>query len=209
MAAHFVTIASDDSKAIRHLTETLEICSPNHTLSRKVMSRFAPTDGVFVAVAPIWIDLSKLEQYRYGWMPPPSDETSVWPLDLLADLVAKFLGSTPNSIFVWEDPAAVWSNLSPELVWESKFVWFREEVYHIVIGSDATLPLIEATIREAEHFWSIGVCSSCSEPPKGAINDEQFFDELVANIKHVFMPAFDGNGYLIWSPKNSSAPAQR
>jgi hypothetical protein len=25
-------------------------------------------------------------------------------------------------------------------------------------------------------------------------------DEIVENTQHVFVPAFDGSGYLIWSP---------
>lgn len=60
--------------------------------------------------------------------------------------------------------------------------------------------MIEAAIV-ASHHWQTGVCSSCAKVPKDDILDELFLDEIVEDTEHIFIPAFDGSGYLIWSPE--------
>jgi hypothetical protein len=59
--------------------------------------------------------------------------------------------------------------------------------------------MIEAAVA-TRHQWQTNVCSACISVPEGDIPDEAFLDEIVQNTEHIFMPAFDGSGYIIWSP---------
>jgi hypothetical protein len=73
------------------------------------------------------------------------------------------------------------------------------EVYHIVTPAITDPDLVEAAVV-ASHHWQTGVCSACAAVPDGDIPDEAFLDGIVDNTRHIFIPAFDGSGYLIWDP---------
>ena len=75
-----------------------------------------------------------------------------------------------------------------------------EDVYHILMSADDNYDAIECAIRESTHHWGMGVCTlhegvQPTEPLSKAV-----IDEIVADTVHIFTPALDGEGYLIWSP---------
>lgn len=63
------------------------------------------------------------------------------------------------------------------------------------------LELIDSTVRYANHHWFTGICSLSNEFPQDEINSAAYFDEVVANTKHIFVPALDDEGYIVWSPE--------
>jgi hypothetical protein len=87
------------------------------------------------------------------------------------------------------------------LMRESRTVFYGDEVYHLLSSIDAgNLEFIATTVWEADNQWLTGVCSLAEQVPQHEIRSEEFFDEIISNLAHIFVSAFDGEGYLVWSP---------
>jgi hypothetical protein len=122
------------------------------------------------------------------------------PVAHLVAFVQDYLRSNESSIVVCEN----WA-------WERKHIALQpwppprlscygdHEVFHIVTPEMSDPEQVEAAVVD-RHYWQTGVCSACAHVPEGDIPDEAFLDEIVRNTKHIFIPAFDMGGYLIWSP---------
>ena len=118
----------------------------------------------------------------------------------LISFVDKYLLESNESVVLCENVFTMREHIE-KFPGESRHLLFKQEVYHILTREDAgNSESIECALREAEHHWMTGVCSSCTEIPRGDISSETFFDTIVANTTHIFTPALDGDGYLVWCP---------
>ncbi|MCC7084421.1 MAG: hypothetical protein IT427_05385 [Pirellulales bacterium] len=82
----------------------------------------------------------------------------------------------------------------------TRFAYYGDnEVYHIVTLDVSDPEKIEAAVA-ASHHWQTGICTSCNKVPDEDIPNEGWFDEVVRKTEHIFIPTFEGSGYLIWSP---------
>ena len=129
---------------------------------------------------------------------PPGDS----PRDLLVAFVVEYLQSAPDTVVVCENSATTRRTLE---IW----TWSRKprascygdnDVYFILDPSDLDLEMIDAALSDPLSHWGTAVCSSSKQIPEGDMPDDSFLDEIAENTKHILMPAFDDDGYLIWSP---------
>jgi len=201
----------DDAKAKKQILENVSIGAHEHTLTKKLLARFSEATGPIVAIAFDSLDLDKLADYSYAtydggkqWSEaarginiPMSD----CPIGGLVHFVQEFLRTSKDAVVLcenWADTRTDYlTNWRPR---ESHVLFFGEEVYHILTSANDTWEAIETAIRESTGQWATSVCSFVKDIPRGVISSESFFDAVVANTAHIFTPAFDGEGYLIWSP---------
>jgi len=205
----YYPLAADDPKAKMQVLENLQMGAHEHTLSKKLLQRFSEASGAMLLIAFETLDLDTDRPYKYagtycgGQLHPPNYELITW-MDTarwgLVTFVDKHLCKSKEAVVLCENVFAERKDV-PNYTKESRMLFFNEEVYHVVTYENAYMPdSIEQTIRESEHQWAVGVCSSCAEVPQGDVLSESFFDVIVANTTHIFTPALDGDGYLVWSP---------
>lgn len=203
----YFPLSPDDVKAKAYIIENLSIGAFEHTLTKKLLGRFASARGEMFAIAFESLDLNSEHLYKYAtygggkWV---IDEPIVWtdsPRWGLIAFVDQWLQQSSEAVVVCENFFATRESirLNPR---ESRIALYGEQVYHILSNEDAGhVPSIECALRESEHHWAAGICTLCREIPEAEIGSEEFFDEIVAHAAHVFTPAFDNEGYLVWSPE--------
>lgn len=210
MKWRYYRLGENDPRAKAQVFENLEMGAYEHTLSKKLLERFSVAGGEMRAIAFESLDLNYPYLYKYssyvggksaadaiGTEPVPWTDFPIWGL---IEFLEKWLYSSKNAVVVCENLAARRKHLasSPR---ESRTVCYGDEVYHILTSADAaSRDAIECALRESEHHWATGVCSRHTSIPERNIQSEAFFDAIVANTAHIFTPALDGEGYLIWSP---------
>jgi hypothetical protein len=205
----YFPIADNDPRAKKQVLENLSMGAYKHTLTRKLLTRFSEAAGQMVLVAFDSLDLNYDRLYAYatydggkGWFEAAGGETlpqEHCPIGGLVAFVENYLRSSSDAVAICENWAATPKDLAD---WprESRVAFFAEEVYHVLTSAETTFDAIETAIRESTHHWATGVCSYCQAVPQGDVPTEAFFDTIVANTAHIFTPALDGEGYLIWSP---------
>ena len=149
-----------------------------------------------------WLDLEELIDYDRGEL-GPTGEYSIGerPTERLVAFVRDYLRTTRNGIVLSENWGADRVDIAKMLWPPPRVACYRDnEVYHILTPEITDLDSIEAAVS-GSHHWQTNVCSSCARVPEGDIPSEAFLDEIVENTKHIFIPAFDGDGYLVWSPR--------
>ncbi len=199
MKARFIELGPDDKKGIEFFSNSLSVCAHDHILSKKLLNRFATMDGTIMAISPPWLDLDQLEAYGRGSQGPTGDvyEVGYYPQDLLVTFVHGYLQANKNRVVVCEN----WC-------WQRKHIalqpwppprlacYGEDEVFHLLTPDVTDPEQIEAGVIN-RHHWQTGICTSCVQVPEGDIPNETFLDEIVQNTLHIFIPAFDGDGYLI------------
>ena len=203
MRSTFVELGGGDQKAKDHLLESLAICA-HHSLSKKLLERFSNATGPMFAIGADWIPLDRLIKYEHGWTPPkgsPPYDAGDLPRDRLVGFVQKHLQSSRDAIVVCENFGAERRHIAKWPWPPPRIACFGDdEVYHLVTPDITDPDLIEAAVV-SRHHWQTGVCSSCARVPEEDIPNEEFLDEIVENTKHIFVPAFDDSGYIIWTPR--------
>lgn len=85
---------------------------------------------------------------------------------------------------------------------ESHRVYFEEDVYHIASRTAAGFSEFEILLRESDdQIAMIGICTNMTEILPDVIGSTAVLETLAAHTKHVFTNAFDGEGYLVWTPQ--------
>jgi hypothetical protein len=196
----FLTLDPANENATCFILGSLEICANDHVLSRKLLSRLASAAGPMYAIIGERINADLLKAHDFSTAPPDGEDTGKRPVEILVSIVGEYLGTTQDAVVLCENWAAGRSDIA-KWTWPPPRVacYGDNEVYHILTHKITDPELIEAAIIP-RHHWQTGVCSSCVHVPNGDIPDERFLDEIVRNTRHLFLPAFDGSGYLFWSP---------
>lgn len=204
----YYPLSDNDPKAKRQVLKNMEMVVPEHTLSKKLLQRFSEASGPMLLIAFESLDLDADCLYEYatycgGKYNLPGSESISWmdgPMWGLIPFLDKYLLKSKEAIVLCENWAAT-RKAVVDFPRESQILLFGDEVYHILTSENAGSPdSIECTIRESEHHWATGVCSLYTELPQDDIQSEAFFDAIVMNTTHIFTPALDGEGYLVWSP---------
>ena len=190
-----------NENARNFILESLEVCAYNHALSKKLLSRLSSATGPMYAIVGERIKADLLEAHDFSTAPPDGEETGKRPVEILVSIIGDYLGTTQDAVVLCENWAARRDDIA-KWPWPPPRVacYGDSEVYHVLTREITDPELIEAAIAPSHH-WQTGVCSSCVHVPDGDISDEGFLDEIVRNMRLLFLPAFDGSGYLLWSPK--------
>jgi len=196
-------LGEDDKKALALFQESLFVCAHNHVFSRMLLAHFATARGPMFAIIGDWHNLGEMVNYDYPISPPKGStpfEAGFYPREQLVAFVKEHLRSAADAVVMSENWGASRKTTSIWLWPPPRFACFGDdEVYHFVTPDITDTDMIEASVL-ASHHWQTGVCSSCADVPDGEIPGEGFLEEIVRNTKHIFIPAFDGSGYLIWTP---------
>lgn len=199
-----IRLAADDQKAIDWARENLRVCASERSLSRKLMERLNLSAlGSCIAIVPDWVDLTQLASYTQGSIPPNrlpyADGES--PRDALVDFTEQYLLGKRDAVVVCDNTQSAMKSLE---VWTwsdpPRFARYRDEVFYILTATEATREVIDGSLSDSLWRWGIAVCSACSKMPSANSADDTFIDEIVTNTEHILMQAFDGDGYLIWTP---------
>lgn len=121
----------------------------------------------------------------------------------LAQLIGAYLGSDVKRICVFEHPAA----RRGDPVRSSDFFTVGDTVLTFVTAV-ASQSRVERAAREAHWYPGIGILSSLREgeppiPPQ-SVQPESCLVDLVANIEHLLIGAYDAEGWLVWSKPGST-----
>lgn len=217
MKWQYYPIPVDDERATAILLENLR--AGDKALSRKLLSTYRLGQGTAFAIGMEGLDLDVLSTFSYAtyqsgktWTKAADGQTlqiGDGPVDGLISFLGEFLQGAVNGAVVIQN--AVWTRLTP--FWESperlaycvptRHVFFENEVYHVITEQDTRHDLMEDTIREAWHKWFVGICSTPVTIPANDSLSEELIDELADGTKHIIVPAFDDEGFLVWCPKSA------
>jgi hypothetical protein len=216
MTWKYYPLSDGDPKAKKQFFENFRMSSQKHVLTKALSERFSGAIGPIFAIAHEALDLDKITDYRWAgtyaggkqWYEAAGTYTIAVgnrSIDGLVQFLRAFLQSSEDAIVLCDN----WSDERNALVHrtvalESHLLFHGQDIYHVLIRKDTNPDFIEQTIREADNTWLTGVCSICKEVPQGEILSEAFFDEIVANAVHIFVPALDGEGFLVWTEKGDA-----
>lgn len=211
----YFTIPEDDQRAKDQVIENISMGAAAHSLTKRLLSRFSDAAGPIFLIAFESLDLDYPYLYKYatyngGQSCAVGAEASLWtdsPRWGLVDFVDRWLHASSDAVVLCENWLATRERALKSTaagLWESRLLYFQDEVYHMLTSNDAgQAAAIESALRESQPHWGTGVCSRYADMPGAEIATEGFFDLLVANTTHIFTPALDGEGYLVWSPTRS------
>jgi hypothetical protein len=210
-------LPADDERAMELIQENLQV---DRTLAAKLRERFPLGSGELFAIAQEGLDVDSLQDFRdatYGsgmrWYEAAGTSTLAVgdrAIDGLTLFLKEFLLLADRGAVVianWiakrTDPHMSPESRSqspPTYLCTSRLTFFGDEVHHVLTPEDTDLELIEDTISEPWHHWFVGVCAAGFTIPDNNEFSADSLDELVARTEHIFVPAFDDEGFLVWSP---------
>jgi hypothetical protein len=176
--------------------------------------------GSITTFLPSDVSMEQANKFQYGGVLPPTPK-SKWryftaddgrkyvmaptPREMryLVKTIKDFLRIDESRLCIMEDALAKPNDPCVSRL-KSRLLFFRDEVYYIVYHSDIKPSYIRNTIEEAESIPTfIGAFTSL--PKEGNVfSDRQKISEdtlrvLAERTEKIFIGAYDGEGYLIWS----------
>lgn len=212
----YYPIPASDSRARQHVLGTMEIAAQQHTLPKKLLSRFKMAEGPIFAIAMEGLEVDRITEYRFAQFhfgrgfqemaqsgDVPIDSV---PEDGLRAYLFDYLCSSTQSLAIIDDQSANsdWWQLpevGAEYRVESKRAFFNDEVMFFLLPVGDKCDLDDDTIRTANGLWSIGLCVDDISLPQGDTWSSEFLDEVSEKTSRIFVSAFDQEGYLIWEPQ--------
>ncbi|MCC7084276.1 MAG: hypothetical protein IT427_04635 [Pirellulales bacterium] len=207
----YYLLKEDDSNAKSHIFANLSMgIYQKCLLSEKLFEKFAAIDGQFVAIAMESLDLELIADYRWAGIyqgkqlrdaiDTPKISVGDRPIDGLVRFLSDYLNSSSKPLVVIED---FW-NTSYDIATKEighRLAFFKQRVYHLLTKEDTSPDVSEDAIRVPWNQWFVGLCADNITMPKNAEWTERFLDEITASTQHIFVPAFDDEGFLVWTPK--------
>jgi hypothetical protein len=209
-------IPASDKRAKKHILDCLEVGATGHTLPKKLHSRFTLAEGPILAIAFEGMEVDKVTGYQYAQYHfgrgileiSHSGDVCIesWPIEGLRDSLFNYLCSATQRLVIIDDWHAKrsdwWQQPEVRAEWnvESKRAFFNEEVMYYLAPVDDKCEIDDDTIRSASGRWNTGVCVDGILIPPAESWSESFLNEIVAKTEQIFVPAFDGEGFLIWTP---------
>ena len=186
------------------------------TLSQKLLHKANLDSGYVVALLPEALSEEDVEDFQHGKLPqlPPSEWRQWGHLTLkpvpntngdLAGIIVNFLKHSEGvPVCLIENEIA--NRGEPFLAQRlSKIVYLGSEVYHVLTSSAATEGDVLQAIRESCFVpISVGCLAvldpgSSFEPETGGDVSEEDIDRIADRTEKIFVGAYDGESYLIWS----------
>ena len=210
-------LEQNDRIAERFLVASLDLCAHDHSFSRRILDLVRKTPGRMQVIFDEWFDPRSADRFdaRPKTLPGTVHRKDDNPHDDMGRFVVEYHRRVPQALTIVEDWAThpserieLFPDLSAadrakySLPAEDRLLYVgQKDLLSCVAGTDVLLSDAEFLGR-AKHHWQTGVCTTCDTlPPWHSVVDDAFVDGLVANLRHVFVPCFDTDGYLIWSPE--------
>lgn len=136
------------------------------------------------------------DQYTRGFVVHSGDTS-----ECLASYIWKYLEEYENGLCLMQNYEA-----TPTSQWlgrrKSKVVLLDMEAYHVASKASGSAESVLNAIREAEGPWIfMGVLAQAQNTDRWMTTSTITVDDLedvVKHITHVFVMAFDGEGYIVW-----------
>jgi hypothetical protein len=156
-----------------------------------------------VAIVPDWLEIAKLPAYKYTITPTKglgAYDSGQRPVDRVVAFISDYLRVIDDAIVVCENFR--WTRRTYENWTDGRLppvsCYSDDEVYHVLrLGIESDL--IEDAIRFSQGHCGTTVCSLCERPQMNNDINEDFLNAIVRKAQHVIIPAFGGDGMLIWS----------
>ena len=146
---------------------------------------------------PIGTDKKIIEDRYQGGAIASRGPTFQW----LVKKIQAFLSIDNNKVVIWEHGAAKKTDPWIARAKSTCFSYYNDEVY-LFAKYLSDKKFIEDTIKHAEVAWRLlGIMTSLSADYQllpQELNDE-LFQILVNNTEHIFISAFDGEGYILFT----------
>jgi hypothetical protein len=157
-----------------------------------------------IAIIPAWVKLGSLLSYQQGSVRPENAQGARDdnPLDSLVDFSEIHLRSRKDALIVCDNPASASKTIG---IWTwsipPRFMHYgHQDALYVLESATTSRETIDASLADSlGGKWGLAVCSSSRCVPSGESATEAFIDNVVKNTVHVLMPAFDGDGYVIWT----------
>ena len=203
MMYHKITL---DSSSVRWMKETL---LSGNTLARKLGEYRNLGAGSVFSFLPSNTIPSEIENYANDCGVERGKS-----LGFLIRLIRDYLDKSEGGICLLENRYAI---VSDPVVSKShsQTLFLNEEVYHIIAGKETSDEAIKTAIIDADTAMSlVGICFSESHPSLWLSKSDVSLPEIENVAKkaaYIFVEAFDGGGFLIWSetPVALSASSER
>jgi hypothetical protein len=109
---------------------------------------------------------------------------------------------TAQSMFIFENRCARRSDHVVSKKYRSRMLFFNEEVYHVLVGSEETIMTTSLTIREADtSIYLVGVkfpMKTISFDPTTPYLSVEDLSRIGAELSYIIVEAFDGESFLLW-----------
>jgi len=205
-----------DGLAFKHIFNSLTAGAKQpHILSQKLLFRLHDRTGKFFAIAYENIALDRVTDFKRGafyadptldgllGMCPYPPYTISHPLDGLADFIAEFLAKSDNNIAVLENslqkPSFNWTIDAKRCV---QIV--GEGMYHVLTRQNDLRTIKTAIVDADTGNWLVGVLARDTEFFDGSSLTAEILGEIAMKAQHLFVSAFDGQGFLVWTPDCST-----
>ena len=215
-------LPAGDERAVAQIT--LNLRCGDRTLGKKLLAQFSSPSGTMLAIALEGLDIDSLVDFNYAtycggkqWYDAAGTTTIPMgdrPIDGLISFLTEFLRLSERGAVVIVNWTAKRTDprMSPEsraqsppiYLCTSRLAFFGDEVHHVLTPEDTDPELVEDTISEPWHKWFCGICAAGSTIPNDNEFSTDFLDQLVTGTEHIFVPAFDNEGFLVWSPKEAN-----
>jgi hypothetical protein len=207
-------IPETDKRAKEHILLSLSVGAHDHTLTKKLLSKFSAAEGPIFAIGLDGVDIKDLHCFDCG----PKYFGKFWdgltlkigdrPNDGLLSFLFDFLRQPHQGLIVMEDWVSKRNDecMTPEhraaYDFKSRLAFFNDEVFHVIAAGDTDLDVAEDAVRSAERRYLNGACVRGVGLPETTSWTAEFLDTLVTATTHIFVGAFDMEGYLVWSPNS-------
>lgn len=175
------------------------------TLARLIKERNIVGDnGEIFALLPEDADVEMIrtftaDQYTRGFV-----VHSGIPAECLASYIWKYLEEDKNRLCLMQnydaDPKPIWMDS-----FQTQAVVYGQEIYQVASKASGSAESVLAAIREAASLWIfIGVLAEVQDSsrwlttPTVTVED---LEDVVEHITHVFVMAFDSEGYVVWQAR--------
>jgi hypothetical protein len=187
------------------LLSSLSVCACQHMLSRMLLEKYSSYAGRILAITPGVGDLTSIHDFRMSWDSSPNVSGIAEipsPRAVLISLAQAFLLSGSANIVVTENFG--WNKRHIEnLVWAPPRMMHvcDNDILHILASSMTSYDEVERSLAQ-RHHWQTTVLATVTHIPEGVDAGELFIKDIADGAHGNVIPAFDGDGYIIWDPKS-------
>jgi hypothetical protein len=200
------SLEASDNRARDCFLDNISVHLKRSPFLQQVREKLLHCDGSYSAIVFDNLDLDLVAQFRFGGSyggvtmmaataKYAADDVH-YPEGGLASIIANHLGGSRNGVALSYSR----SNTLEPVDWpESLKASLGEDVVHFLPAKSATLETVNELVSDSRGMWTVGVCSTVASLPAGAQWPVELLDEIISNASQLFTPAFDGEGYLVWT----------
>lgn len=207
------TLPDNDSRAIHTILANLSFFNKPGTIASKLLAANPRGLGKFRLLCSRAVNAYALKSFEYAPMWPADDYD---PIDEVTLIVGEHLDRDATACVVSQHgsgPAALaelqawsWSPMPWHFAVHASDV---ETVYYFVTHDDAKNTTRIRDISNIKGAFGLMFLSGSHALRSGMAASSGSLDEIVANTTEVIVPAFDGQGLLLWKPGQSEEKVHR